>query len=172
MQFEIRRPAAIVKSNGKSYMLDAEGVVLSPELYQWPKDFPFWGGGLPPPIIPSPTAQMPEPGGRCEDPGILAGIDLLFFLMKHRVESVLHVSAIDASNVGGRMSGKEPEIVLWTDSQVRIKWGRPPSQANCGEVPGEEKLANLMAVLKNEGPQFQNLEYADVRWDRAYVKYK
>jgi hypothetical protein len=167
IQFELRRPVAIVKSNDKTYMLDAVGVVLSPELYQWPKDC-----SPGPPIIPAPTVQMPAPGGRCDDPGVLAGIDLLFFLMRNRVEKIVEIAAIDVANVGGRVSKKDPEIVLWTDSQVRIKWGRAPSQTDCGEVPAADKLANLIAVLQNEGRQFHSLDYADIRWDRAYVKYK
>ena len=167
IQFELRRPVALVKSNGKTYMLDGEGVVLSPMLYQWPKDFPAG-----PPIIPAPTVPMPAPGQRCTDPGVLAGIDLLFFLMRNRADKIVEITAIDVANVGGRVSKKEPEIVLWTESQVRIKWGRPPSQSDCGEVPPLDKLANLMSVLQNEGKQFHSLDYADVRWDRAYVKYK
>lgn len=167
MMFEIRRPIALARSNGKTYMLDAEGVVLSPELYRWPRDLP-----PPPPIIPPPSVQMPEPGCRCEDSSIAAGIDVLLFLMRHRVERFVRISAIDVSNADGRISPKEPEIVLWTDDQVRIKWGRPPSRTDCGEVTPQEKLANLLAVINNEGPDFRNLEYADIRWDRPYVKYR
>jgi hypothetical protein len=67
MQFEIRRPVAMAKSNGKSYMLDADGVVLSPRLYQWPKDFP-----AEPAIVPNPSVQMPEPAAttRASRPGL------------------------------------------------------------------------------------------------------
>jgi hypothetical protein len=175
MRFAIRRPLAVAKSNGQTYMLDADGVVLSPDLYQWPKDFPAG-----PPIIPDPSVEMPAPGGRCADPGVQAGIDLLFFLLRNRVDRMLELAAIDVTNIGGRLSGKEPEMVLWAsagtptahEGQVRIKWGRPPSQINCGEVSPHEKLANLVLVFKNEGRHFNELDYADIRWDRAYVKYR
>ncbi len=172
MQFELRRPVAIVKSNNRSYMLDAEGVVLTPELYQWPKDYPLGQGKLPPPIIPDPTVTMPPFGTRCDDAGVQAGIDLLLFLLKYRVDKLVRIAAIDVANVGGRLSRKEPEIILWTEEQMRIKWGRPPGQADSGEVAPLDKLANLVAVLQNEDRQLHELDYADIRWDRAYVKFK
>lgn len=159
VELELRRPEAVFKKNGEFYLLDSEGMILPEKFYSWPK-----GQRKTPYIESARVREVPGPGKKLEDNGVLAGIELVRFLKKNNAHNLLEIKAVDVSNVGrGRPRGKS-DIVLWTEGGVAIKWGCPPLCQQVGELSDSEKLSNLLSVVKAEGPRLAQMEYVDVRW--------
>jgi hypothetical protein len=159
VKLELRRPEAVFKKKEEFYLLDAEGTILPEKFYSWPK-----GQRKTPYIESARVAEVPGPGKRLEDKGVLAGIELVMFLKKNNAHKLLGIKAVDVSNVGrGRPRG-ESDIVLRTEGDVAIKWGCPPLCQQAGELSDSEKLNNLLSVVKAEGPRLAQMEYVDVRW--------
>ena len=55
----------------------------------------------------------------------------------------LDITAIDVTNINGRVDRRLSEIVLLTAHHTRILWGRPPGTRLPGELPPADKLRLL-----------------------------
>lgn len=159
IQLEMRQAVAVLKKDDTFYLLDEEGVVLPEAYFSWPRD------QRETPYIESKRLRFaPKVGQRLEDKGILAGIELLGFLKENEVHKMLSLRAVDVTGVGWGRSQGESDIVIWTQGGTAIKWGCPPLCGHVDELSNEQKLNNLVSVVRAEGTKLDQMEYVDVRW--------
>ena len=106
-------------------------------------------------------------------------------LMRFRRSAIFDhfgVTAIDVSNVGGRLSTQESEVTLvtdrtWSDPDdgnrsrpVLIRWGRSTRHPLAGvEIPIRRKLRSLEDLL-DEIPELRGLRSVDVRFDEVWYR--
>ncbi len=159
VQLEIRKAVAVVKREETFYLLDKEGMVLPEAYFAWPEDQDKL------PCIESRRLRVtPKPGQRLEDKGVLAGIELVCFLKEEGIHKLVNLRSVDVTGVGWSRSQGESDIVIWTQSGVAIKWGCPPLCGHTDELSNEQKLKNLLSVVKAEGTKLDQMQYIDVRW--------
>lgn len=161
IRLELRKPIAAIKSKGQYFLIDSNAVRLPHEYYLWPtkNDQAIY-------ILINKLYDIPPCGKRWDDKRILAGIELARFLRKNRADKLLEIEKIDVSKAAAR----ESDIVLWTKSGTKIKWGSSSLYAELNELSDAEKLKNLFSIAKVEGNKLKGLEYVDVRWDRPVGK--
>lgn len=159
VRLEMRQAVAVLKKEEVFYLLDEEGMVLPEAHFSWPQD----QGKTP--YIESKRLRVVTGGGqRLGDKGILAGIELVSFLKKNQVHKLMDLRSVDVTGVGWGRSHGESDIVLWTNSGVAVKWGCPPLCGHVDELSDEQKLKNLLSIVKTEGAKLNQMEYIDVRW--------
>jgi hypothetical protein len=159
IQLEMRQAVAVLKKDDAFYLLDEEGMVLPEAYFSWPRDQKET------PYIESKRLRFaPGAGQRLEDKGILAGIELLGFLKENEVHKMVSLRAVDVTGVGWGRSRGESDIVIWTQGGTAIKWGCPPLCGHVDELSNEQKLQNLVSIIRAEGARLDQMEYVDVRW--------
>lgn len=161
----LRKPVATVKCKGKSYLVDSDSVKLPASYYNWPGTDE--NSVL---ITVDKLKDLPYSGKKWKDKRIHAGVDLLRFLKKNKAVKTLEINEIDVSNVGKRFATRKSEIIVWTKSGTKIKWGGAPLSGDLSELSDEEKLQNLFSVAKATGKKFDGLDYVDVRWFKPVAK--
>jgi len=160
----LRRPMAVVRYRGIYHLVDGEGVRLPVQFRSWPHpDFQL-------PVIVGASVEPPQSGSPWLDQSVRAGCAVARLLAAQNFNRPLTVAIIDASNVGGRASRADPEIVLHTTSGTSIFWGRSPLEWQPGD--GSQTVGRKLAYLKHlaESDDLDRLEYADIRYDRLLVK--
>jgi hypothetical protein len=160
----LRQPTAVVRYRGLYHVVDGEGVRLPMQFRSWPApDCQL-------PVIIGATAEPPESGSLWSDESVRAGCAVARLLAAQNFNRPLAVVTIDASNVGGRVSRADPEIVLHTTAGTSILWGRSPLEWRPGD--GSQTVGRKLAYLKRlaEHEDLDRLEYADIRYDRLLVK--
>lgn len=167
---EFRAPAALVKSAGSYWLVDANGVRL-PEKYS-AVDVPevvmsadgrrnfrvIEGVKNPPP---------PAAGEAWAGDDLAAGLELIQFLgYKPFLEDIYGVSV---DNFDGRLDNKEAHLVLITQFNTRIRWGRPVGAKDAFiEVSPERKLAYLQKVQQDFGRVDAKQPLGiDIRYDKV-----
>jgi len=157
-EVSLRDPAAFVLRGNSYYIVDAEGVRLPGEY----KDRADTGLDL---LIISYVRTSPPPAGKVwDDPAVVEGARVAAFLKPHAdVIKAARVAAIDTSNIGGRRTPREPEIVLITAGHTQVYWGRGVHYPGSTELSPARKLENLKAVLRQEG-SLTDKEYVDLRF--------
>jgi len=157
-EVELREPVALVMRNNRYYIVDAEGTRL-------PGEFAVRTAvGMDLLLIPYVYTTPPPAGKIWDDPAVVEAARLADFLKNH-LETVkrARITAIDSSNIGGRRSERESEIVLLTADHTKILWGRSVHTHNVTELPAEDKIANLKEVLDRTGG-LADKEYVDLRF--------
>lgn len=165
-KIEVRRPIALVRRAGKQYAVDRAGVLLPGNAADPKGGFPF---SLPV-LVGKPFAKLPAACGQvwAEDDvseGITTALELDALL---DLNPGFHVTTIDLSNLGGRVSPLESEIVLQTDTGVRILWGRSSRRKPYGELAPQAKIGNLQRALE-EFPGLKGVRELDLRFDRPAI---
>jgi hypothetical protein len=160
----LRQPIAVVRYRGTYHLVDGEGVRLPLQFRSWPHpDFPL-------PVIIGATTEPPDSGCPWPDESVRAACAVARLLAAQSFDHPLTVTTIDASNLGGRASRADPDIILHTTSGTRILWGRSPLAWQPGD--GSQTVGRKLAYLKRlaEHEDLGRLEYADIRYDRLLVK--
>ena len=144
-----RRPAGLVRTGGRLYMVDADGHWLRDDLFRRPAE---WDAEPPPHIIDNLLSTPPLPGERWDGPRLAAGARLCQSLRSSGALAQLQLAAVDVTGVG--RAAVEPDIVLLTASGTRIKWGQssvyahvPGLEEPLWQTPDAEKLAMLKSKL-------------------------
>ncbi len=159
VHLELRQAVAVFKREDTFYLLDEEGMVLPQTHFSWPRDQEQT------PYIESRRLRIaPEAGKRLEDKGVLAGIELIGFLKKNGLHKLTDLRSVDVTDVGWGRSHGGSDITIWTKGGVAIKWGCPSLCGHVDELSDEQKLKNLLGVIKAEGKSLKQMEYVDVRW--------
>lgn len=153
----LRRPAAWVAIGGRWYLTDTEGVRLPVE------EENFTPGHLPQ-IVGLPhdgrgrsQVLVPLPGRRWRSTRVAEGVCVAVYLLL-KLDSPAPVRAkvcsINVSGAGGRGRG----VVLTTDDDRRIEWGRTELSGTVRIVSDRKKLAGLLKILRGE-PSLENSSY-------------
>jgi hypothetical protein len=77
---------------------------------------------------------------------------------------------VNVANLGGRVDGKAPQIVLETKYNTQIWWGRPPSDNDVDafiEVSTARKLNYLRLACEQFGRVDARHRWLDIRFDRV-----
>jgi hypothetical protein len=160
----LRQPMAVVRYRGFYHLVDGEGVRLPLQFRSWPHpDFQL-------PVIVGASVEPPPSGSLWPDRSVRAGCAVARLLAAQNFNRPLTVTTIDASNVGGRVSRGDPDIVLLTTSGASIFWGRSPLEWQPGD--GSQTVSRKIAYLRRlaEHENLDRMEYADIRYDRLLVK--
>ncbi len=155
---ELREPVAYVLRNGRYFLVDAEGTRLPGE-YASRAD-----AGLDLLLVVFVRSTAPPAGKVWSDPAVVEGAKVAAFLRKYdEIVRAAKITAVDTSNIGGRRTPRESEITLLTVDQTRIYWGKPLDTELSRELSPGSKIANLEAVLEQEG-NLVGKEYVDLRF--------
>lgn len=156
IQIERRRPFLSVHVADRFYTVDEEAVRLEGEHAAEPATQTRI-------VISGIMSEVPPAGGPWRSRDMMVAFEMVDTILKHgALKSV--VEEVDVTNVDGRVSRLESEIVLHCRGRWKLYWGGPPSSKRLGEISTEEKLQNLTLILRNVG-RIEELEYAIV-----YVK--
>jgi len=160
-----RKPAGVVRWNGKLHLIDGEGHWLPDDLYNPPAD---WGQGQTPVIVDRLWQGTPPVGGPWNPPRSEVGARFTALLRGSGLLSELPISTIDVTGVGRRTA--EPKITLTTASGAVIKWGSSSVfdeveglQADPASPTDEQKLAMLRSKLVRY-PGLRGVEHIDLRF--------
>lgn len=164
ISLEVRRPVAAVRFKGSYYLADAEAVRLPLSFSSWPQEklkLPFVADAFSPP---------PAPGGVWQDAAAKAGLAVASILFEANQQVRRSITTIDVSNLDGRRSARESEIVLLTENRVPIYWGRSPLGSYTKELPVAQKLSNLnVAYRQTNGLRAASIHYVDIRFPNIYI---
>ena len=105
-------------------------------------------------------SEPPVAGKVWNAPDLLAGVELLKLIEGHPFSK--EITAIDVSNYRGRSNVAKPHIVMITDKQSFIYWGRAIGTEGPIEVDYKTKLQYLEGLFQRYG-SLNNLVYADLR---------
>ncbi len=156
LKMKLRTPAAYVRYGGEPYLTDLKGSRLPRHYYRKPDGVPdmlyIKGiGGTP-----------PEPGEKWGDhEALMAAIAVVEDIADTELCRRARITTVDADNFSGRKDITYSHIVLWTEDQTRILWGRSSSTPEFGDLSTKEKLANLEKALKKYSG-LDNIEYVNV----------
>lgn len=169
IKLETRRPVAMVevkKWNSRSfyYLVDKDSVRLPGEYYT----VPIASLPLSLPIIVGVRNAPPQAGEKWLDRGLSDALAVGSVLKKYNVSARMGISTIDVTNVGGRVSQSNSEIMLLNKDKVQIEWGRPIDTDKQFEMSPEEKIRNLYRVL-NVSPQLQGVKCVKIQFDQPYI---
>ena len=158
---EYRRPLAIVSGPGVLVRVDREALVLPGR---------FLRSGVPVGKyreIVGVKSDPPEEGQMWNAPDLVAGVNVLRLIEDQPFAE--EITAVDVSNYGGRQNVARPHIVMTTEQQSRIYWGRAIGTEGRIEVGYETKLQNLEGLFIRCG-SLDKLVYADLRGQKVGVK--
>lgn len=162
VDLKLRRPIVGVKVGKFQYLTDARGYRLSGPLRDWPS------GSFDLPLVVTRTVDaVPERGERWKDFGVLSGVAVQTYLLRAPLQT--RIKVIDLTNLDGKTDPRESEVVLWTERNTRIDWGRSPLRKNSpGEICPTVKIAKMVDFEKRNGPMslFGNVK---VHYDEVLV---
>jgi hypothetical protein len=165
---DYRAPVALVPWDDYYCLVDGQGIRL-PEQYsadELPKIIFGPDGKVNVRIVQGAVDAPPEEGRRWIGDDLAAGLELARLLAGK--DFAEQIRLIDVTNYGGRVNSSEAQIVLVTQFNTQIRWGRPPSaQDGFVEVPASTKLDALEAIFTQTGRVDANQPWIDVRFDRV-----
>ena len=166
IKLELRRPYVVVQQEQglivRHYLVDKDGTRLPGEYERIP-DLP-----LILPVVVGVKNKPPLAGERWTDDGLTNAIAVTGILEDHKLKSAPLLGKIDVSNIHGRRNPKESEIVIWTQTNVPIQWGRAPDTDKFGELSVAEKINNLKFVLE-VCPELKGLNYVKIQFNQPYI---
>jgi len=161
VELKLRRPVAAVQVNHRYYLVDDAARRLSRPIDRWSQS----PGALP--VIIASTEILPDPGEVWNNRGIKAGASVARTLLDNRDRLMTRFAAIDVTNVDGRRSPVNSDILLVTDRGTVVKWGRSPLLVNSpGELTPAEKILKMVVFEQKRGP-LGNYRYVDIRFDNV-----
>jgi hypothetical protein len=168
---EYRAPAALVKWGAFYWLVDEKGVRLSERFTEDDVASIQFGpdGRTRIRVIEGVRHGVPHlPGEQWPGDDLAAGMKMLDYLFdRSYTEQVLRV---DVTNLGGRVDGKAPQIVLKTKFNTQVLWGRPPSENDVDafiEVSTARKLTYLRLAYEQFGRVDAKHQCLDIRFDRV-----
>ncbi len=152
---EFREPAAMLKSKGVYYLIDSNGYLLPGKYNQQA----IRTCGLM--EIRGAAGSIPSAGKKWNNPDLMAGLRLVKLLrtMPFRKQ----IQAVDVTNFKGRIDPTRSWILLITDRNTTIRWGRPPGMEDGLETTAQEKLALIAGIYKRQGHVDFGRSFIDVR---------
>lgn len=154
-----REPICYVEEDGRIYLISKEGYILPGSYTRDSLDNVIDSGPLL--AIKGYAGLIPRSGSRWLNPDIQAGLQLADIIRKMPFKD--QVKAIDVSNYNGRINPATSWIVLITDRDTIIHWGRPMGKEDAIEIPAANKLSLLMGIYKRFGHIDFGRAFVDIR---------
>ncbi len=155
-----RKPIALIKWGGESYLVDAELMVLDFVPMSKLPIVRIDGAAL----IASPTA-----GGVLQQGDVAAAVAVLSRLDKMDEIDVpdkpllYEIDSIDVTNFRGRENRRAPHIILYAKDRTEIIWGAEiDAWSQHLEAPDEEKLAKLYGYYRQRGSLIAEAKYINL----------
>ncbi len=146
IELELRRPAAlIVLGDGQAVPIDKMGVRLPDLPLEDPRLRSLWLPQIQGVLVPPPAVGRPW-----KDRAVREGVALVEAVRPHYLKFLsrtVRFTAIDVSNVGGRVKPFDSELAFLTSDRVLVEWGRSPASPQPDPLTFEEKLRRLRNVL-------------------------
>jgi len=162
VDLELREPFALIGYQGKTYCVDADGVVLTPRLYDLrPRRLVSLR-----PTVTLRSASPPPPAGGTWDHVTVRGGLALVRLCRDQLAGKVGVRTVEVDTYSP--PGREPVAMAYLQLEAgpRVHWGRVPvGSGSVAEVPSHRKIALLLALVEREGANLGRLRSIDVRWD-------
>jgi len=140
---QFRRPAAAVVLGDWRYLVDEHGYLL-PGKY---RPAVLAGCGLL--EIHGCGGSPPDAGMRWSNADVQSALKLATLLENTSYRR--QIAAIDITNFAGRLHRRESWILLITDRNTVVKWGRPPGGERGLEITAREKLNSLKELSRRHG---------------------
>ena len=156
LKMKLRTPTAYVRYNGEPYLADRKGRRLPRRYYRKPDGVPdmLYIKGI--------GGSPPEPGKKWGDhEALMAAIAVVEDIADTELCRRARITTVDVGNFSGRKDITSSHIVLWTEHQTRILWGRSSRTLEFGDLSTKEKLANLEKALKKYSG-LSRVEYVNV----------
>jgi hypothetical protein len=168
---EYRAPAALVKWGPFYWLVDEKGFRLSERFTEQNVPNILFGPDGRTRIRVIEGVRHPVPhlaGEQWLGDDLTAGLKMLSYLFdRPYTEQILRVNV---ANLGGRVDGKAPQIVLVTKYDTQIWWGRPPNENDVDafiEVSTARKLNYLRLAYEQFGRVDAKHRWLDIRFDRV-----
>lgn len=162
----VRRPVCGLANQGKSFLIDDEGVILPRRCYE-----PGDADALKlPTIVNAPFGRRAlHEGQRLDDVPVKHGIAVALALQAEAFDQLRLAApiSIDVANVDGRVDPRQSEIVV-TAGRTVIEWGRSSATAKL-DIPVEEKIAKLRTLLDRD-PALASLALVRLQFDDLEFK--
>lgn len=153
---DFREPAAYVAMGRTCYLVDNEGVRLPGE---YAVEDCETSALL---MIRGVAEPQPDVGRHWNGDDLSSGLRLVSMLYQQPFRD--QVTSINVENFGGRISPRQPHLVMATNRPgSRIWWGRPPNDENGIENTARQKLALLQQLYSEYGRIDINQPFIDVR---------
>jgi len=136
-----RLPAAVVRHDGRDYVIDWSGRQLPPIYAPGGSTLRF----IYEPVMPPPVHADGSRDFLTAWPGedIVASLELISVALGRKWAN--QVAGVDASGYSSRAT-----LELVTDRDTRVLWGGRPSKPLVGEVSTPQKLANIEALFRSK----------------------
>jgi len=165
---EFRAPIALVKWDGKYYLVDAEGVVL-PEQYsdeQISKIVFGRDGKMNIRVVEGVRSERPAfPGEKWVGEDVKAALDMIKVL--HGKPFTEEIIKVEVGNYAGREDAREAQIVLSTRRNTEVRWGRPVESTDLAEIRPAEKMRKLEQIYRQYSRVDAGEQWIDIRFDRV-----
>ena len=136
-----RTPAAVVRREGKDYLVSWKGRRMPPVYQPDQSGFPV----ILDPVMPAPTAEgQPDYATAWPGEDIAASLELLREVVAKPWAA--QVKAVDVSKYS-----TENTLALVTSYNTRIEWGGRFSKPRLGEAPTQEKVDRLAYLFREHG---------------------
>lgn len=137
-----RTPAAVIRRDGKDYLVSWKGRRMPPVYQPDQSGFPI----ILNPVMPAPTTADGRPEFANAWPGedIAASLELLREVVAKPWAN--QVKAIDASDYSSQST-----LAIVTTYNTRIEWGGRFSKPRLGEAPTQEKVERLAYLFREHG---------------------
>jgi hypothetical protein len=166
----LRQPVACVRSNAEYLAVSGDAVVLPGA---WPEP-PWIGSGYLPVIGPNDHAfDRAQAGAVLHEARHLDALSVAASMraaLSSEDFEAMGRPLIDATRAR-QASVTEPGIVIELEHRREVRFGRPPSTAEPGELPCALKWESLSRALHAlRGPEPRDWSVLDVRWDVAAIE--
>lgn len=156
-----RQPTAVVNLDRWSYLIDDAGYLLPGKYkYEAVRDC----GML---EIQGVTGTAPAAGKLWASDDLQAGLKLVKLIDPLPFKP--QIRAVDVSNYLGRVNNATPWILLVTDRNTLVRWGKPIGQEHGLEITAAQKFAKLAGIYKQYGHIDSGRQYVDIRRDLNLV---
>jgi len=165
---DYRAPAALVQWGDKYALVDNQGIQL-PEAYgasDLSKIMFAPDGSLAVRIIQGVGHAPTEAGRTWPGEDLAAGLEIAKLLSGQVYAE--QIRRIDVTNYDGRQDAQAAQIVLLTQYNTQIRWGRGPGAKDAFiEVPASVKLNALAAIYRERKRVDAGEPWIDIRFDRV-----
>ena len=155
---EYRKPLAMVTGPTVLVRVDSDGLVLPGRYKRTAPEANLYRRIL------GVTTEAPKSGAKWEADDLQAGVALLKLIDARPFGD--EITAVDVSNYKGRKIPTKAHLVLMTDKQAYLYWGRAIGTEGRLEADHQTKLKNLNALFLQLG-SLNNLNYANLTGQKA-----
>ncbi len=168
---DFRVPAGIVVWDGEYFLIDTDGVRLSPAytIKQLPDVMFATEAGrkrVNLRVIEGVEMKPPAPGAKWRGRDVLAGIGLARLLNGRACAD--EIWRISVANFANRIDPVRAQLVLLTQYKTEVRWGQPvDSEFTAAELTPAQKLQTMQQLRSQYGRVDARYSWIDIRFDKV-----